>query len=111
MPTASIDTNVVYTTILLKFGMHPSKDLLWFSDILDARYSKKMEPREYAKLFTNGAPVLGGDAVDFELKTDAITNLKLGSTSMSRVWPALSTIRITTGHCCFVYRTRRPGTC
>ena len=75
MPTASIDTNVVYTTILLKFGAHPSKDLLWFSDTLDARYSKKMEPREYAKLFSNGAPVRGGDAVDFELKTDAITNL------------------------------------
>jgi hypothetical protein len=75
MPTASIDTNVVYTTILLKFGPHPNKDLLWFSDTLDARYSKKMEPREYAKLFTNGAPVLGGDAVNFELKTDAILNL------------------------------------
>ena len=79
MPTASLDTNVAYATILLKFGAHPTKDLLWFSETLDSRYSKKMEPCEFDKLFTNSAPVLGDAAANFELctvnSTDANTNL------------------------------------
>ena len=75
MPTASLDDTVAYTTVLLKFGVHPCKDLAWFSDILDSRFSKKMEPREFVKLFSHTVPVVGGDAKNFELCTDAITNL------------------------------------
>ena len=46
-------------------------------DTLNSRYEKKMEPREFDKLFTNGKPVIGGAAANFELKTGAITNLDI----------------------------------